>query len=167
MTYKNYPLKRYHLHFAVGLIFIFIFFNDYSLWFFKTTVFWEISRKERQKKTKSYTQIRESRDRPPIKRDKRETVTALSSHIIHKLTSSRLNLPSALVPTGPPVTTNAPFPIGQNPRYSKVICRSAWNSRNWQVHLSLVAMTGDDTVGKINCWLDNDYTLDISDLWHW
>lgn len=53
--------------------------------------------------------------------DKREMVRAAASHIIHKPTSGRLKPPSAPSPPGPPVTTNAQFPTGRSPRYSKGI----------------------------------------------
>lgn len=70
----------------------------------------------------------------------------MASHIIHKPTSSRLNLPSAPAPTGPPVTTNAPFPIGQSPRCSKVIWGFAGLLGIGKFTFPLVQMTGDDTV---------------------
>ncbi|CAK6965336.1 Adenosine deaminase domain-containing protein 1, partial [Scomber scombrus] len=71
----------------------------------------------------------------------------MAGHIIHKPTSSRLNLPSAPVPNGPPVTTNAPFPIGRSPRCSKVIWGFAGFLGIGKFTFPLVQMTGDDTVG--------------------
>lgn len=69
----------------------------------------------------------------------------MPGHIIHKPTSSRLNLPSAPVPIGFPVTTNAPFPIGQSPRCSKVIWGFAGLLGIGKFTFPLVQMTGGDT----------------------
>lgn len=90
---------------------------------------------------------------PPHGRDKLETVTAKASHTIHKPTSSRLNLPSAAVPTGPPVIPNAPFPIRQSPRCSKVIWDFTGILGIGKFTFPLVQMTGEDIVGGIDCWL--------------
>lgn len=60
---------------------------------------------------------RDDADRTPAV----EEIRARAGHTTHKPTLGCLNLPSAPLPPGPPVTTNAPLPTGRSPRCSKVI----------------------------------------------